>query len=90
MNIFNIYSSIAGIEFSDLLLLIGFCVGVMEGFFGIGGSRMIRPVLNIFGFCMPYTARTPLASIFEQSLGAVKKHQRKKNRSISNSKVINI
>ena len=80
MNIFNIYLPIAGIEFSVvLLLLIGFCVGVMGGFFGVGGGWMITPALNIFGFHMAFAIGTPLASIFGQSLGAVKKHQRMGN-----------
>jgi len=80
MNIFNIYLPVAGIEFSAiLLLLIGFCVGVMGGFFGVGGGWMITPALNIFGFHMAFAIGTPLASIFGQSLGAVKKHQRMGN-----------
>jgi uncharacterized membrane protein YfcA len=80
MNIFNIYLPVAGIEFNVLLLLlIGFCVGVMGGFFGVGGGWMITPALNIFGFHMAFAIGTPLASIFGQSLGAVKKHQRMGN-----------
>ena len=80
MNLFNIYLPVAGIEFSAvLLLLIGFCVGVMGGFFGVGGGWMITPALNIFGFHMAFAIGTPLASIFGQSLGAVKKHQRMGN-----------
>ena len=80
MNIFNIYLPVAGIEFNALLLLlIGFCVGVMGGFFGVGGGWMITPALNIFGFHMAFAIGTPLASIFGQSLGAVKKHQRMGN-----------
>ena len=80
MNIFNIYLPVAGIEFNALLLLlIGFCVGIMGGFFGVGGGWMITPALNIFGFHMAFAIGTPLASIFGQSLGAVKKHQRMGN-----------
>ena len=80
MDIFNIYLPVAGIEFNALLLLlIGFCVGIMGGFFGVGGGWMITPALNIFGFHMAFAIGTPLASIFGQSLGAVKKHQRMGN-----------
>jgi uncharacterized membrane protein YfcA len=80
MNIFNIYLPVAGIHFNLLLLiLIGFCVGVIGGFFGVGGGWLITPALNIFGFHMAFAIGTGLADIFGQSLGATKKHQRMGN-----------
>lgn len=80
VNIFDIYLPIAGIEFSAVLLvLIGFCVGVLGGFFGVGGGWMITPALNIFGFHMAFAIGTPLANIFGQSIGAVRKHHRMGN-----------
>ncbi len=80
MDIFNIYLPVAGIHFNILLLLlIGFCVGVLGGFFGVGGGWMITPALNIFGFHMAFAIGTPLASIFGQCIGAVRKHNRMGN-----------
>ena len=80
MDIFNIYLPVAGIEFNLLLLLaIGFCVGVLGGFFGVGGGWIVTPALNIFGFHMAYAIGTDLANIFGQSIGAVKKHQKMGN-----------
>ena len=80
MNIFNIYLPVAGIHFNILLLfLIGFCVGVIGGFFGVGGGWIITPALNIFGFHMAFAIGTGLANIFGQSLGAIKKHQKMGN-----------
>jgi uncharacterized protein len=80
MDIFNIYLPVAGIEFNILLLLaIGFCVGVLGGFFGVGGGWIVTPALNIFGFHMAYAIGTDLANIFGQSIGAVKKHQKMGN-----------
>jgi uncharacterized protein len=80
MDIFNIYLPVAGIEFSVLLLLlIGFCVGVLAGFFGVGGGWLVTPALNIFGFHMAFAIGTDLANIFGQSIGAVKKHQKMGN-----------
>ncbi len=80
MNIINIHLPVAGIEFSAVLLvLIGFCVGVLGGFFGVGGGWMITPALNIFGFHMAFAIGTPLANIFGQSIGAVRKHHRMGN-----------
>ncbi len=80
MNIFDIRLPVAGIEFSALLLiLIGFCVGVLGGFFGVGGGWIVTPALNIFGFHMAFAIGTDLANIFGQSIGAVKKHQKMGN-----------
>ncbi len=80
MDIFNIYLPVAGIEFNILLLiLIGFCVGVLGGFFGVGGGWIVTPALNIFDFHMAYAIGTDLANIFGQSIGAVKKHHKMGN-----------
>ncbi len=80
MSIFDIRLPVAGIEFSALLLiLIGFCVGVLGGFFGVGGGWIVTPALNIFGFHMAFAIGTDLANIFGQSIGAVKKHQKMGN-----------
>lgn len=75
MNIFSIYLPVVGIHFNVLLLiLIGFCVGVIAGFFGEGGGWFVTPALNIFGFPMAYAIGTCLSNIFGQSIGALKKH----------------
>jgi uncharacterized membrane protein YfcA len=80
MEVFNIYLPVAGIEFNAvLLLLIGFCVGVLGGFFGVGGGWIVTPALNIFGFHMAYAIGTDLANIFGQSIGATKKHHKMGN-----------
>ncbi len=80
MDIFNIYLPVAGIEFNALLLiLIGFCVGVLGGFFGVGGGWIVTPALNIFGFHMAYAIGTDLSNIFGQSIGATIKHNKMGN-----------
>ena len=80
MDIFNIYLPVAGIEFNVLLLiLIGFCVGVLGGFFGVGGGWIVTPALNIFGFHMSYAIGTDLSNIFGQSIGATRKHHKMGN-----------
>ncbi len=80
MDIFNIYLPVAQIEFNALLLfLIGFCVGVLGGFFGVGGGWIVTPALNIFGFHMAFAIGTDLANIFGQSIGATKKHNKMGN-----------
>jgi uncharacterized membrane protein YfcA len=80
MDIFNIYLPVAGIEFNVLLLItIGFCVGILGGFFGVGGGWIVTPALNIFGFHMAFAIGTDLSNIFGQTIGAVKKHQQMGN-----------
>ena len=72
---FNIWLPIAEIEFSVILLLtIGFCVGTLGGFFGVGGAWIVTPALNIFGFNMSFAIGTDLAHIFGKSIIATKKH----------------
>jgi uncharacterized membrane protein YfcA len=78
--IFDIYLPIAGIHFNVLILLaIGFSVGVLGGFFGVGGAWVVTPALNIFGFNMAYAIGTDLAHIFGKSIVATKKHGRMGN-----------
>jgi uncharacterized protein len=80
MKIFSIYLPVVGIQFNFLyLILIGFCVGVIAGFFGEGGGWFVTPALNIFGFPIAYAIGTCLANIFGQSLGALKKHHKMGN-----------
>jgi uncharacterized membrane protein YfcA len=75
MDMFNIYLPIAEMQFNALLLVaIGFCVGVLGGFFGVGGAWIVTPALNIFGFNMAYAIGTDLAHIFGKSIVATKKH----------------
>ena len=80
MDIFNIYLPVVGIHFNILLLiLIGFCVGVIAGFFGEGGGWFVTPALNIFGFPMAFAIGTCLTNIFGQSIGALNKHHKMGN-----------
>jgi len=80
MDFFNIYLPIAGQEFNILLLVaIGFCVGVLGGFFGVGGAWIVTPALNIFGFPMPYAIGTDFAHIFGKSIVATTKHSKMGN-----------
>ncbi len=71
------YLPLAGVEISGwLLLAIGFCVGVLAGFFGIGGGFIVTPALNIFGFPMAYAIGTDLSQIMGNSIVATFKHRK--------------
>ncbi len=80
MGIFDIYLPIAGIHFNILILIgIGFAVGVLGGFFGVGGAWVVTPALNIFGFNMAFAIGTDLAHIFGKSIVATAKHRKMGN-----------
>lgn len=75
MDVFTIYLPVAGVEFNWLiLLLIGFSVGLMGGFFGIGGGPILTPALNIFGFPMAVAIGTGMLNVFGQSIVGFRKH----------------
>ncbi|MCP4633498.1 MAG: sulfite exporter TauE/SafE family protein [candidate division Zixibacteria bacterium] len=77
MGIFEIWLPIAGIKFNIILLVvIGFCVGTLGGFFGVGGAWIVTPALNIFGFNMSFAIGTDLAHIFGKSIIATRKHNK--------------
>lgn len=56
------------------LVLIGFFVGVIGGFFGIGGAFMVTPALNIFGFPMAYAVGTDMAHMIGKSIISTFRH----------------
>ena len=68
---------ISGIDFSLwILLILGFGVGVMGGFYGLGGAWLITPGLNIFGFPMVFAIGTDMAHIAGKSIVSTFRHAR--------------
>jgi len=57
------------------LVAVGFIVGVMGGFFGVGGSFLAGPALFAFGVPMNFVVGTDLAHIVGKSIVATKKHR---------------
>jgi len=80
MEMFEVYLPFTGAEFNVLVLvLLGLAVGVLAGFFGMGGGWIVTPVLNIFGFPMASAVGTELANITCQSGVATVKHRKMGN-----------
>lgn len=74
---FTLYLPIAGIEINGLkLILLGFTVGVIGGFFGVGGAFIVTPALNVFGFPMAYAIGTDMAHIAGSSIISSVRHRR--------------
>jgi len=73
----EIYLPIAGVEIAAWkLILLGFTVGVIGGFFGIGGAFMVTPALNVFGFPMAYAIGTDMAHIAGKSIISTVRHKK--------------
>ncbi len=45
------------------LVLVGFLVGILGGFFGVGGSFIVGPALRLMGVDWNYAVGTDLAHI---------------------------
>jgi hypothetical protein len=56
-----------------LLILIGFNIGILSGFFGVGGCFILTPLLNILGLPMAQAVGTGLFfAVIVSSLGGIK------------------
>ena len=58
-----------------LLFLVGAVVGILGGFFGVGGGWIVTPVLNILGLPMTHAVGTGFAYIFGMSGVSAWKHR---------------
>jgi hypothetical protein len=57
------------------LIGVGFVVGILGGFFGVGGSFLAGPALYALGLPMNYVVGTDIAHIVGKSVVAAKKHR---------------
>lgn len=72
-----VYLPISGTEVNGFaLILLGLTVGVIGGFFGVGGAFIVTPALNVFGFPMAYAIGTDMAHIAGKSIVATFKHRK--------------
>jgi uncharacterized membrane protein YfcA len=67
---------ISGVTISSPWLIgIGLVVGILGGFFGVGGSFLAGPALYALGLPMNFVVGTDLAHIMGKSVVAAKKHR---------------
>src|SRR4051812_38964317 len=57
------------------LALVGFLIGVLGGFFGVGGSFIAGPALRLMGVDWNFAVGTDLAHIVGKSVVAAKRHR---------------
>ncbi len=68
---------IAGVEiFWPGLIILGLGVGIIGGFFGMGGAWMVTPGLNILGFPMAFAIGTDIAHMAGKSLISTMRHSK--------------
>ncbi|MCL2458216.1 MAG: sulfite exporter TauE/SafE family protein [Desulfobulbus sp.] len=75
MDFFYILMPISGITiFWPGLVILGFGVGVLGAFFGMGGAWMVTPGLNLLGFPMAFAIGTDIAHMAGKSLVSTLRH----------------
>src|SRR5258707_3961339 len=57
------------------LVVVGFLIGIMGGFFGVGGSFIAGPALRLMGVDWNYAVGTDLAHIVGKSIVAARQHR---------------
>lgn len=58
------------------LIILGLGVGIIGGFFGLGGAWMVTPGLNILGFPMSFAIGTDVAHMAGKSLISTMRHSK--------------
>src|SRR6201984_2040869 len=72
----SMYFPISGVHLDPLyLVLAGFVIGILGGFFGVGGSFLTAPALFAAGLPMNYVVGTDLAHIVGKSIVAARTHR---------------
>src|SRR5436309_5605720 len=67
---------ISGTHISPIyLVIVGFTIGILGGFFGVGGSFIAGPALRLVGIDWNFAVGTDLAHIVGKSVVAAKRHR---------------
>jgi len=75
MDWLHLIMPIAGVPmFWPGLVILGFGVGIIGGFFGMGGAWMVTPGLNILGFPMAFAIGTDVTHMAGKSLISTMRH----------------
>src|SRR5580704_15846427 len=70
------YFPISGVYLNPIyLIFVGFIIGVLGGFFGVGGSFLTAPALFAAGLPMNFVVGTDLAHIVGKSIVAARTHR---------------
>src|ERR1041385_604624 len=70
------YFPISGAQISPIYLaVVGFIIGILGGFFGVGGSFIAGPALRLVGLDWNFAVGTDLAHIVGKSVVAAQRHR---------------
>ena len=70
------FFAISGAYISPIyLVIVGFVIGILGGFFGVGGSFIAGPALRLVGLDWNFAVGTDLAHIVGKSVVAVRQHR---------------
>src|SRR5689334_20096733 len=70
------YFPISGAQISPIYLaVVGFIIGILGGFFGVGGSFIAGPALRLVGLDWNFAVGTDLAHIVGKSVVAARRHR---------------
>src|SRR6267143_4748896 len=70
------YFPISGAHINPIYLaIVGFLIGILGGFFGVGGSFIAGPALRTMGLDWNFAVGTDLANIVGKSVVAAKRHR---------------
>lgn len=77
MDIWMVHMPVSGVDvFWPGLVVLGIGVGIIGGFFGMGGAWMVTPGLNILGFPMAFAIGTDIAHMAGKSIVSTLRHGR--------------
>lgn len=72
----RVYFPIADVTISPVLLIVvGFLVGILGGFFGVGGGFIAGPMMFLSGVPMNFVVGTDLAHMTGKSIVAARRHR---------------
>ena len=75
MNWFYVFLPIAGVHvWWPGLVILGLGVGIIGGFFGMGGAWMVTPALNVLGLPMAFAIGTDITHMAGKSLISTMRH----------------
>lgn len=75
MSWFYVLLPIAGVHvWWPGLVILGLCVGIIGGFFGMGGAWMVTPALNVLGLPMAFAIGTDITHMAGKSLISTMRH----------------
>jgi uncharacterized protein len=71
-----VFFPISGAHISPIyLVIVGFLIGILGGFFGVGGSFIAGPALRLVGLDWNFAVGTDLAHIVGKSVVAARRHR---------------